>query len=57
MVNLKTFGLLDSISDQFLHFESQGYRLGRVVSEHKGLYKVITELGEVIGNLPGSFFE
>ncbi|WP_235617207.1 ribosome small subunit-dependent GTPase A [Lysinibacillus mangiferihumi] len=55
MINLKTFGLLDSIYDQFLHFESQGYSLGRVVSEHKGLYKVITEFGEVIGNLPGSF--
>lgn len=53
-INLKDWGLTQQIYDQCE--ESCGHQIiGRVVEEHKNLYKVITEIGYIIGKVAGKF--
>ncbi|WP_128895615.1 ribosome small subunit-dependent GTPase A [Longirhabdus pacifica] len=41
--------------EHFRHFAKEGYQLGRVVQEHKHLYEVETEHGEMLAHLKGKF--
>ncbi|WP_105617156.1 ribosome small subunit-dependent GTPase A [Vallitalea okinawensis] len=51
-INLKDWGLTQEIYDQYEE-RADHQKIGRVVEEHKNLYKVITEIGYIIGKVAG----
>jgi ribosome biogenesis GTPase len=56
-LNLKHFGWCpgSSFDLAFAPFEQQGFTLARVVSEHRGLYRIITTIGEADAQVTGRF--
>lgn len=51
-LTLRDYGLKANIIDEFMGC-SDKYSLGRVIIEHKGIYRIITESGEVNGRVSG----
>ncbi|MCH1626289.1 ribosome small subunit-dependent GTPase A [Fredinandcohnia sp. SECRCQ15] len=41
------------MNDQFKRFESNGYSVGRVALEHKRMYRVYTDKGEILAEISG----
>lgn len=53
--NLFDWGLNEFINKQYKE-NKNGYYLGRVIEEHKSLYKIITEKGKILGKISGKFY-
>ncbi len=51
-VNLNEWGLSQPIIKEFEE-KYRGYYLGRVLEEHRNIYKIITESGRIIGQVSG----
>jgi ribosome biogenesis GTPase len=52
-VNLTNIGFNFYFEEQFEKYRSQGYHVGRVALEHKHVYRVYTELGELLSEISG----
>lgn len=52
-MNIQQLGWNETLQDQFNGFEAAGYSVGRVALEHKRLYRVFTENGEVLAEVSG----
>ena len=49
------YGWNDYFASNFQKFQGEGLRPGRVFLEHKHLYRLYTEFGEVLGEVSGRF--
>jgi ribosome biogenesis GTPase / thiamine phosphate phosphatase len=54
-LNLDILGINAGIENEFEAFKEQGYTLGRVALEHKRMYRVWTENGEMLCEVSGKF--
>lgn len=52
-INMKNIGLSERFIAEATLYE--GLYIGRVISQYKGLYKVVTEIGELTGEVSGKF--
>jgi ribosome biogenesis GTPase / thiamine phosphate phosphatase len=52
-MDLTSFGWSEFFEFNFKSYQAQGYTAGRVVLEHKNLYRVFTEYGEVLAEISG----
>lgn len=48
-------GWNDYLNNQFAPYEEQGYTVGRVMLEHKSIYRVETENGEYLAEVSGKY--
>ncbi len=53
-INLSNWGLNEGTLKEYTESYSD-YTLGRVIEEHKGIYKIITEEGKVLGQVSGKY--
>ncbi|CAH0117839.1 MULTISPECIES: ribosome small subunit-dependent GTPase A [unclassified Paenibacillus] len=54
-MNLNDLGWNTAFADAFAPYSEQGYSAGRVALEHKHLYTVYTEQGELLAEVSGKF--
>lgn len=54
-MNLKTLGWNDYFQESLNIFSNMGYTAGRIYAEHKNIYKIYTESGEILGEISGRF--
>ncbi|MGJ7921799.1 ribosome small subunit-dependent GTPase A [Neobacillus sp. LXY-4] len=54
-MNSITFGLDEQFKREFKSFEHKEYIIGRVALEYKGLYRVWTDIGELLCEVTGKF--
>ncbi|WP_110113320.1 ribosome small subunit-dependent GTPase A [Bacillus sp. CGMCC 1.16541] len=54
-MNLKDIGSNETFKSFFNEYENQGYTIGRVTLEHKRLYRVVTDQGELLAEVSGKF--
>ncbi|MGV3463974.1 MAG: ribosome small subunit-dependent GTPase A [Heyndrickxia sp.] len=54
-MNLKKLGWNEFFEEGFIQYKEQGYEVGRVALEHKKMYRVLTEYGELLGEVSGKF--
>ncbi|MCJ8007843.1 ribosome small subunit-dependent GTPase A [Lederbergia wuyishanensis] len=54
-MDLKTLGWNEQFENEFESIKQDGYSVGRVALEHKHLYRVLTESGEVLAEVSGKF--
>jgi len=54
-MDLKTLGWNEQFENEFESIKQDGYSVGRVALEHKHLYRVLTENGEVLAEVSGKF--
>ncbi len=54
-LNLQTLGFDEFFEEKFAPFKAAGFSLGRVALEHKRMYRVWTELGELLCEVSGKF--
>lgn len=52
-MDLKKIGWDNYFEEKFEEYKSKGYSVGRISSEHKNLYKILTEKGEISGEISG----
>jgi ribosome biogenesis GTPase len=52
-LNLKSLGYNQTFEESFKEYENQSLIPGRISIEHKGLYRVLTESGELLGEITG----
>jgi len=52
-LNLNSLGWNETIEQQFTDYQAQGYTVGRVALEHKHIYRVYTEQGEMLAEVAG----
>lgn len=52
-MDLTSFGWSEFFEINFKSYEEQGYTAGRVVLEHKNLFRIYTEYGEVLAEISG----
>lgn len=52
-MNLQTLGWNDYFNSEFSKYIEQGYSVGRIALEHKRIYRIFTEKGEVLGEVSG----
>jgi ribosome biogenesis GTPase len=52
-LNLKSLGYNQTFEESFKVYENQELVPGRISIEHKGLYRVLTESGELLGEITG----
>lgn len=52
-MNLVDLGWNDRLEQEFLVYKEEGFSVGRVVLEHKHLYRVYTEQGELLAEITG----
>ncbi|MDR7074601.1 ribosome small subunit-dependent GTPase A [Fictibacillus barbaricus] len=52
-MNLKSLGYNQTFEESFKEYENQSLIPGRISIEHKGLYRVLTESGELLGEITG----
>lgn len=52
-MDLKKIGWDNYFEEKFSEFKNKGFSAGRVSSEHKNLYKLLTEKGEISGEISG----
>jgi ribosome biogenesis GTPase len=53
--DLQTLGFKPFFQEAFAPYAAQGYSIGRVALEHKHLYRVYTEHGELLADVSGKF--
>lgn len=54
-LNLQTLGFNEYFADKFELYKAEGYSVGRVLLEHKRMYRVWTEDGELLCEVSGKF--
>lgn len=54
-MNLKKFGWNEFFEEGFIQYKGQGYKVGRIALEHKKMYRILTEYGELLGEVSGKF--
>lgn len=54
-MNLQTFGFNQFFENEFSHYHENQVIVGRVTLEHKHLYRVLTEQGELLCEISGKF--
>ncbi|MFS0865135.1 ribosome small subunit-dependent GTPase A [Fredinandcohnia sp. 179-A 10B2 NHS] len=54
-MNITKFGWNENLQESFNSYESQGYHVGRVALEHKRMYRVVTQQGEMLAEVSGKF--
>ncbi len=52
-MNILDLGWNSDLQNHFTPYESQGFTVGRVVKEHKRIYRVMTNQGEILAELSG----
>jgi ribosome biogenesis GTPase / thiamine phosphate phosphatase len=52
-LNLKTLGWNEFFEEGFTTYKEQGFEVGRVTLEHKKIYRVFTEHGELLAEVSG----
>jgi ribosome biogenesis GTPase / thiamine phosphate phosphatase len=52
-LNLQTIGWNDYFNNEFKNYKEQGYSVGRIALEHKRIYRIFTENGELFGEVSG----
>ncbi len=52
-MNLQTLGWNDYFNNEFKKYTEQGYSVGRIGLEHKRMYRIFTENGELLGEVSG----
>lgn len=52
-MNLSKYGWNEDFEKEFLEYKDKNYEIGRVVIEHKHIYRIITPIGEVLGEISG----
>jgi ribosome biogenesis GTPase len=52
-LNLQTLGWNSFFAGHFAKYAEQGYAAGRIALEHKHLYRIYTEHGELLGEISG----
>jgi len=50
---LRALGWNDAFAQQFAAYAAEGYSVGRIALEHKHLYRIYTEQGELLGEIAG----
>ncbi|HET7578198.1 MAG TPA: ribosome small subunit-dependent GTPase A [Bacillales bacterium] len=53
-MNLKPLGWQDDFEEAFEPYKADGYMPGRIALEHKGMYRVFTEHGDLLAEVTGS---
>lgn len=53
IVNLSKLGFNSYFEEKFRPYKDKGYSVGRVSSEHRGMYKLLTENGEISAEVSG----
>ncbi|MDX8360507.1 ribosome small subunit-dependent GTPase A [Cytobacillus sp. IB215316] len=54
-MNLFTLGWNKQFEEAFLPYDNSEYTVGRVALEHKRMYRIFTEQGELLGEVSGKF--
>jgi ribosome biogenesis GTPase / thiamine phosphate phosphatase len=54
-LNLQSIGFNQFYENEFLHYDKHQVTVGRVTLEHKHLYRVLTEQGELLCEISGKF--
>jgi len=54
-MDLKILGWNEQFENEFESYKQEGYSMGRVALEHKHMYRVLTEHGEVLAEVSGKF--
>jgi ribosome biogenesis GTPase len=52
-LNLKMLGFTPQVAEHFAPYREKGYAVGRVALEHKRMYRVYTEWGELLAEISG----
>lgn len=52
-MDLKDLGFNKYFQENFKEYADQGFKIGRVFAEHTHIYKLYTEIGEVLGEISG----
>lgn len=52
---MKNLGWNEAFESSFNQYRVQGYTIGRVILEHKRLYRVLTDQGELLAEVSGKF--
>jgi ribosome biogenesis GTPase len=52
-MDLTTFGWSEFFANNFKSYETEGYKAGRVVLEHRNFFRVYTECSEVLAEISG----
>ena len=52
-MDLTSFGWSEFFESSFKSYETQGYKAGRVVLEHRNFFRVYTECGELLAEISG----
>ncbi len=55
ILNLQTLGFNNFFEEKFTIYKTEGYSVGRVALEHKKMYRVWTEEGELLCEVSGKF--
>ncbi|RXJ04339.1 ribosome small subunit-dependent GTPase A [Anaerobacillus alkaliphilus] len=54
-MNLTQLGWTEELEKQFNEYKSEGLTVGRIALEHKRIYRIFTEAGELLGEVSGKF--
>lgn len=54
-MNVKQLGWTDEFEQHYTPFQTQGYSVGRIALEHKRMYRIFCEAGELLGEVSGKF--
>lgn len=52
-MNLEALGWNERLEREWMPYREQGYHVGRVISEHKHLYRIWSQDGELLGEVTG----
>ncbi|WP_431190674.1 ribosome small subunit-dependent GTPase A [Metabacillus flavus] len=52
-MNLSELGMTPFFEEAFMPFKTDGFEIGRVALEHKRLYRILTERGELLAEVAG----
>lgn len=54
-MNVQQFGWNERLTPLFAPYANEGYSLGRVAAEHRGAYRLYTDMGEASAEVTGKF--
>ncbi|HET7658676.1 MAG TPA: ribosome small subunit-dependent GTPase A [Bacillales bacterium] len=54
-MDLKRLGWTLDLEDAFSSYKKEGFTIGRVALEHKGMYRIFTENGDLLAEITGHF--
>ncbi len=52
-LNLNKLGWNQHFEEKFHEYKNKGYKVGRIIAEYKHLYNIVTEAGEITGEVTG----